>query len=63
MSSWFRRFETSTRLEAVQRGGGGVSCDGGVGVDDVILGLITGLEVEGIVYEELQIGEGSHFLG
>ena len=56
MSSWFGRFETSTRLEVVLRGGGGVSCDSGVGVNNVICGLITGLEVGEIVHEELQIG-------
>ena len=43
-------------MEALLRGVGGVSCDGGVGVYDVICGLITGLEVGVIVYEELQIG-------
>ena len=52
----FGRFETGTRLEAVLRGGRGVSCVGGVGVDDVICGLITGLKVGAIVHEELQIG-------
>ena len=31
-----RRFETGTRLKTVLRGGRGVSCVGGVGVDDVI---------------------------
>ena len=51
-----RRFETGTRLEAVLRGGRRVSCVGGVGVDDVICGLITGLKVGAIVHEELQIG-------
>ena len=35
---------------------GGICNGGGVGVDDVICGLITGLEVGVIVHEELQIG-------
>ena len=51
-----RRFETGMRLLIVLREGGGISNGGGVGVDDVICGLITGLEVGVIVHEELQIG-------
>ena len=35
---------------------GGVCNGGGVGVDDVIWGLVTGLEVGVIEHEELQIG-------
>ena len=38
------------------KGGGGFSCDGGVGVDDVLCSLITGGEVGVVVGEEFQIG-------
>ena len=48
-----RRFETGSRL---LNEGGGVCNGGGVGVDDVIWGLVTGLEVGVIEHEELQIG-------
>ena len=37
-------------------GVGGVSSGGEVGVDDVICGLVTGLEVGVVIHEELQIG-------
>ena len=53
MSSWFRRFETSTRL---LNEGGVFSSGGGVGVDDVLCSLITGGEVGVVVGEEFQIG-------
>ena len=38
-----RRFETGTRLLIVLKEGEGISNGGGVGVDDVICGLVTGL--------------------
>ena len=44
------RFETGARL---LNEGGGVSSGGGVGIDDVICGLVTGFEVGVIVHEEL----------
>ena len=47
------RFETGLRL---LNGVGGVSSGGEVGVDDVICGLVTGLEVGVVIHEELQIG-------
>jgi len=43
-------------LEAVLGGGGGFSCDSGVGGDDVLCSLITGGEDGVVVGEEFQIG-------